>query len=212
MAYNQFTIPRLTQRFGLSVTVQPALFVAAPPAELSDLLRQTLAANTRLALRSGSEKARSEYIIAPVLAEVYRQMQETVNLFSGVEFDVDPDQDLAGVCDFLFSLVPMSLAIEAPVISVVEAKKEDILRGIPQCLAELVAAQTFNANAHRKIDTLFGVVTTGEIWKFLRLQGTNAVVDGDEYFLIEIEKVVGIMLWMLRDAAQAATPTTPNAA
>ena len=206
MAYNQFTIPRLTQRFGLSVIESPALCAEAPAAEVSDLLRDMLAAHTTLALRSGSEKARSEYIIAPILAEVYRQMQDSINLFSGVEFEVDLAQELVGVCDFLFCLSPMSLAIEAPVVSVVEAKKEDILRGIPQCLAEMVAAQCFNTQANRPIGTIFGVVTTGEIWKFMRLQGTSATVDSDEYFLIQTEKIVGILLWMLRTAMLARHP------
>ena len=201
MAYNQFTIRRLTQNFGLRVTGQPALFADAPPAEISALLRETLAVNTGLALRSGSEKARSELIIAPAVVEVYRQAQDTANLFSGVEFEVDAENELAGVCDFLFSLSPHSLIIEAPVVSIVEAKNEDILKGISQCLAELVAAPRFNLEADRTVRTLYGVVTTGEVWKFLRLRGTEAIIDNDEYFLNQIEQIVGILLWMLRNTA-----------
>jgi len=197
MAYNQFTIRRLTQEFGLQVTAQPALFTDALPAQISALLRETLAVSTALALRSGSEKARSEMIIAPVVMEVYRQAQDRANLFSGVEFEVEPEHELSGICDFLFSLSPQSLIIEAPVVSIVEAKKEDILKGIPQCLAELVAAQRFNASANRPVRTLYGVVTTGEVWKFLRLRGTEAIIDSDEYFLNQVEAIVGIFLWML---------------
>jgi hypothetical protein len=150
-----------------------------------------------LALQAGSEKARSEYIIAPILAEIYEQTQERANLFSGVEFTVDESRGLAGFCDFIFTLAPRKIQIQAPVITVVEAKKEDILKGIPQCLAELVAAQIFNARADKPIDTLYGVITTGEVWKFLRLQGTNAVMDTDDYFLNQPEKIVGIFLSML---------------
>ena len=197
MAYNQFTIRRLTQEFGLQVTAQPALFTDALPAQISALLCETLAVSTALALRSGSEKARSEMIIAPVVMEVYRQAQDRANLFSGVEFEVEPEHELSGICDFLFSLSPQSLIIEAPVVSIVEAKKEDILKGIPQCLAELVAAQRFNASANRPVRTLYGVVTTGEVWKFLRLRGTEAIIDSDEYFLNQVEAIVGIFLWML---------------
>jgi len=43
-----------------------------------------------LALAIGTEKARSEMIIAPVLIEVRRQMQRKISLFSGVDFPVDP--------------------------------------------------------------------------------------------------------------------------
>ena len=99
-----------------------------PPAVISDWLRQTLAKQTGTALRSGSEKARSEFLIAPILMEVYEQSQERANLFSGVEFDVDEARGLAGFCDFIFTLAPRAIDILAPVISIVEAKKEDIPR------------------------------------------------------------------------------------
>jgi hypothetical protein len=198
MAYNKFTMAQLQREYHLEITEQSALFAAAPPAEISDLLRETLRRKTILALRSGSEKARSEYIIAPILSEVYEQMQEQVNLFSGVEFDVDEPRGLAGYCDYLFSLPPLQREIQAPVVAIVEAKRENINAGIPQCFAELVAAQIFNATEERNIETLYGVVTSGEIWKFLRLQGTRAITDTDDYYLDNVEKIVGIILSMLR--------------
>ena len=198
MAYNKFTMAQLQREYHLEISEQSALFAAVPPAGISDLLRETLRRKTILALRSGSEKARSEYIIAPILSEVYEQMQEQVNLFSGVEFDVDETRGLAGYCDYLFSLPPLQREIQAPVVAIVEAKRENINAGIPQCFAELVAAQIFNAAEERNIETLYGVVTSGEVWKFLRLQGTRAITDTDDYYLDNVEKIVGILLSMLR--------------
>ncbi len=198
MAYNRFTMSQLRKEYRLVVTEQAALFADAPPATISDLLRETLARQTEVALRSGSEKARSELLIAPILMEVYAQSREYTNLFSGVEFTVDEQRGLAGFCDFLFTLTPRTFEVLAPVVSVVEAKREDINAGIPQCLAELVAAQIFNAAEERSIGTLYGIVTTGEIWKFLRLQGTDATIDTDDYFLNQPEKIVGIIISMLR--------------
>ena len=198
MAYNQFTTVQLRETYHLEITEQAALFAATPPATLSDWLRITLQKQTVLALRGNSEKARSEYLIAPILTEVYEQMQERVNLFSGVEFNVDVSRGLAGFCDFLFSLSPLTREIEAPVVSVVEAKKENINIGIPQCFAELVAAQIFNDRAGHPVDTLYGVVTTGTDWQFLRLRGTAATIDSDLYYLGNVEKIVGILLAMLR--------------
>jgi hypothetical protein len=199
MAYNQFTAVQLRSQFGLEVVEQANLFAAAPPAAISTRLRENLAADTRLALRSGSEKARSEYIIAPILAEVYRQTQDRANLFSGVEFDVDISRGLAGFCDFLFSLSPLTIEIAAPVVSIVEAKKENILRGIPQCFAELVAAQIFNERAGSPVSRLYGSVTTGEIWQFLRLEGSLATIDQTEYHFSNVEQIVGILVWMLQN-------------
>ena len=198
MAYNQFTIPQLERDFGIRISRQAGLFSAVPPSPVSELLRLILAQNSRFALPSGSEKARSEYLIAPILAEVCQQRREQASLFSGIEFDVDVPRGLSGYCDFLFSLTPDALVVSAPVVSIVEAKKENILAGIPQCLAELVAAQIFNTAQERPIETLYGVITTGTDWQFLRLQGIDAALDSDLYYFGNIEKIVGILLSMLR--------------
>ena len=198
MAYNKFTMNRLRQDYQLAITDKSGLFGGIPPVPVSDLLRQILARNRETALRSGSEKARSEYFIAPILTEVYEQAQDRATLFSGIEFNMDKKRGLAGFCDYLFTLSPHTPYILAPIVSIVEAKKEDINAGIPQCLAELVAAQMFNAAQGQSIATLYGVVTSGTEWKFLRLEGTDATVDSDIYFLADVEKIVGIVLSMLQ--------------
>ena len=64
-------------------------FTTIAPVTVSDLLRQTLAENVPVALDISTEKARSEFIIAPVLMEVRRQLHARISLFSGVEFNVD---------------------------------------------------------------------------------------------------------------------------
>lgn len=197
MAYNKFTIAQLRKEHQLLITRQSGLFAAEPPASVSDLLRQVLVRQTPVALQSGSEKARSELLITPILMEVYEQARERANLFSGVEFNVDEQRGLAGFCDFLFTLAPLAIDIQAPVIAVVEAKREDINAGIPQCLAELVAAQIFNAAEERTAGALYGIVTTGTDWKFLKLEGQNALIDTDLYYLDNVEKIVGIILGML---------------
>jgi hypothetical protein len=37
------------------------------------------------------------------------------------------------------------------------------------------------------------VVTTGEIWKFLRLSGELVQIDLAEYFLNDVNKILGIL-------------------
>ena len=198
MAYNKFTMAQLRKQHQLVIAEKGAIFADISPSVISQWLRETLAKQTDVALRSGSEKARSELLITPILVEVLEQARERANLFSGVEFVVDKKRGLTGYCDFLFTLAPRTIELLAPVISVVEAKKENIPSGIPQCLAELVAAQIFNAVEERPIETLYGIVTSGTEWKFLHLKGTNATIDSDLYYLDNVEKVVGIILSMLR--------------
>src|SRR3989442_12532586 len=88
MAYDDFTLEMLIEQFDLEVREQSDLFARLPPVPISDLLRQSLQEYAPFALEIGTQKARSEFIIAPVLAEVRRQLQPGVSLFSGAEFSV----------------------------------------------------------------------------------------------------------------------------
>ena len=84
---------------------------------------------------------------------------------------------------------------------VVEAKNENVKQGISQCIAEMLAAQQFNQERHNAIETVYGVVTTGSAWKFLRLTGTSVMVDATEYHISQVERVVGILVAMIKEAA-----------
>lgn len=200
MAYNEFTLPGLKRLFGLQVEQRKDLFAHAPPTPISAWLRETLDYQLPLALEISTEKARSELIIMPVLVETRRQLQDRISLFSGVEFNVDSESGLKGVCDYLLSLSPLQLAVEAPVVAIAEAKNENVPRGIAQCLAEMVAAQQFNREQENIIPTVFGVVTTGSLWKFMRLSASHVLVDETEYHISRPEKIVGIFVEIIREA------------
>lgn len=198
MAYNEFSLDGLIQQFGLDVRQEGGLFAQTPPVSISERLRETLEENVPLATDIGTQKARSELIIMPVLLEVRRQAGAGLSLFSGVEFNVDSDRGLCGVCDFLLSLSPLQLTVQAPVVAVVEAKNDNIKPGIGQCVAEMLAAQTFNAQRGNDIPAVYGVVTTGSDWRFLRLVGDTVMIDRTEYYIREVERIVGILLGMVR--------------
>jgi hypothetical protein len=201
MAYNDFTLDALITQFRLQVHEESNAFASFTSLPISDLLRQTLQENLSLALDINTEKARSEFIIAPVLSEVRRQLLFRISLFSGVEFNVDPAQGLRGVCDFLLSLSPLQLTIQVPVVMVVEAKNENVKQGMSQCIAEMIAAQQFNQERNNAVGTVYGVVTSGNLWKFLRLTAMHVVVDATEYHISQVERIVGIIVAMLKEAA-----------
>ncbi len=205
MAYNEFTLDGMIRLFGLRVESRPNAFGEAAPVLLSALLLGTLAESVPLALEVSTEKARSEFIIAPVLAEVRRQLGGQISLFSGIDFTVDPEAGLRGVCDFLFSLSPLQLSVQAPVVAIVEAKNENIKAGIGQCIAEMLAAQRFNAARGAALPAVFGVVTTGSSWKFLRLMDTTVTVDQTEYSIAQPEQIVSILVAMIREAQESQT-------
>ncbi len=191
MAYSDFTMPQVQERFGLSINDYADLFgevaPVEPPAGLADLLARFVPLAS-----TGNEKLRSELVVAPVLAEFKIRHKDRVSLFSGIDFVVDKEVGLAGRCDFLLARSPRQLVLEAPVCVVAEAKNDDLLSGVPQCLAGMVAAQRFNAAAGHS-GPVFGAATTGELWRFLRLDGTVARVDATSYPIQDLPKLFGIL-------------------
>lgn len=196
MPYNAFTLEQLKRDFAIIVTEATDVFAGVEPVAVSAQLRDSLTEGAPLALAISTEKARSELIIAPVLMEVRRQRPGAVGLFSGSDFTVDPERGLAGYCDFLLSRSPEQLTIEAPVVAIVEAKNESLRSGIPQCIAEMIAAQIFNAARGATSDRVYGAVTTGSNWLFLKLEGQRVTIDLTEYFLSDVGRVVGILVAM----------------
>ncbi|PON18995.1 hypothetical protein C2W62_05075 [Candidatus Entotheonella serta] len=77
---------------------------------------------------------------------------------------------------------------------IVEAKNENIKDGLGQCIAAMVAAKVFNEREGNDIDTLYGVVTTGELWKFLKFAGQTAAIDLRDYYIArDVDKIFGIL-------------------
>ena len=193
MPYSQFTIEEIKTNFGITISEKFGIFADIPEIEFSDFLRQSFQEYLPLALAINTEKARSELIIMPILVEIKRQLSSQISIFSGKEFSVEPTQGLTGFCDFLISLSPEQLVIEAPVVTLVEAKNDNIQSGLGQCMAEMIAAQIFNQRKGKEISTIYGVVTTGTNWKFLALKDRVIEIDLNEYFISELGKILGIL-------------------
>lgn len=200
MAYSQFTIESLKRKFGLTIDEKIDIFAAAPTVAYSDLLTATLKENVPLALAISTEKARSEMIITPMLIEARRLLNHEISLFSGIEFNIDKELDLQGFCDYIISLSAEQISLSAPVVTLVEAKNEDMRGGLAQCIAEMVAARMFNQQQNNALETIFGVVTTGSNWKFLKLHGQKVFIDLTEYYIKEPGKILGILLSMIQSA------------
>jgi hypothetical protein len=201
--YGEFSIDEVKARFQLRIAESDEYFADIPAVQVSSLLSSTLVENIPLAVAISTEKARSELIIVPVLLEVRRQVQRRISLFSGVEFTVDLSRGLNGVCDYLLSLSPEQLTIEAPVVNIVEAKNDSLKSGLGQCMAEMVATQMFNQHKGRELPRVYGVVTTGSLWKFMRLEGDVVSLDLREYPISELGRVVGILVSMVRSQSEA---------
>ena len=166
MSYSDFTLPDILKVFELKSCETPDLFKEVEPLEPSKLLKDSLEDNLILALGSNTEKSRSELIITPILIELRKHFSKKISFFSGVNFTIDTTKGLNGNCDFLITGSEELLFIKYPVITIVEAKKEDLIGGLGQCLAEMVAAQIFNKREGQPISSILGTVTSGTNWSF----------------------------------------------
>jgi len=170
------------------------------PVSPTELLSMTLQETLPLATAINSEKARAELIIAPVLLEVKRQMHQInyqIALFSGNDFTVDASRGLNGSPDFLITRSQEQYYISAPVMTIVEAKNENINLGLGQCGAEMLAAQIFNTGENNLVNIIYGCVTTGILWKFLRLENQTLYIDTVEIPIEPLERLLGIFIMIL---------------
>ncbi len=193
MSYSEFTLESVQIAFDLTITERANLLHDTAISKSSDFLKELLKEFAPLALAMNTEKARSELIIAPILVEVRKHFSDRASLFSGVELNIDRDRGLNGVCDFLLSRSPSQLMLKAPVVVVVEAKKENINGALGQCIAEMLAAKLFNQQHQNDIPIIYGAATTGNDWKFLRLCDRLVEIDLTEYQLSNIDKILGIL-------------------
>jgi hypothetical protein len=193
MAYSDFKIATVKQQFQLIIVEDSDLFSHIPSVPVSAWLTETLQETLSLALAINTEKVRSELLIAPILVELRKQSDRTTSLFSGVDFSIDETRGLNGVCDYIVSRSPEQLFISAPVLIIFEAKNENIKGGFPQCIAAMIAAQEFNERENNAIPVIHGVVTTGTNWRFLQLEGITVRIDDREYYIDNVEKIMGIL-------------------
>lgn len=193
MAYSEFTLLKIKETFGdFTIDQESNLFHSIEAVEVSNLLNEILKENIPLALAVHTEKARSEFIIAPILVELRKILDHKISLFSGIDFNVDPSIGLNGQCDFIISTSRDQLVLTAPLIMIVEAKNENIKGGLGQCIAEMIAAKLFNEREENQITTIYGVVTTGTAWRFLKLEDRIVSIDLPEYYIDNAGKILGI--------------------
>ena len=198
MSFQQFTFPQV--RHDLGLTLHDAdLFADTPPAAVREEFAAFLRDDAALAVAISTEKAKSEFIIAPILLELRRTSRNQFFLFSGVEWDADASRGLNGYCDFILTRGETQHVLSAPFVAIVEAKNELFRTGFGQCIAAMVGAQVCNQQAGLTVPRIYGVVTFGTAWKFLRLDGTTLTIDVPDYYIDNLPKIMGILKQIVQD-------------
>lgn len=169
------------------------LYSTVAPVELAPAFVERLQASTSLAVALHTEKARSEFIIAPILSELKFALGNKVSVHSGIELDVDTSRGLNGYCDFILAHSQIQSILTAPVVAIVEAKNDNLRSGLGQCIAAMVAAREYNAMEKQSPSPVHGAVTTGTAWQFLRLDGSALTLDTREYYISEPGRILAIL-------------------
>jgi hypothetical protein len=190
---SDFTLKTVRETFSLIVEEPNNLFAETSEVVPSNFLQTMLNENTALATGINTEKAGSELIIAPILLDVRRHFDFQIGFFSGSEFNVHQSLGLNGYCDYILTASSEIYEVRTPVVTLVEAKDENIKVGLGQCIAEMVAAQLFNERQGNSINCIIGAVTTGTDWKFIQLIDKNLKIDKRDYYIVEINNILGIL-------------------
>ena len=190
MAYTNFTFENLEDQFGIAFKIKPLfpkkIKSVKPSAHLVETIKRSASLNVRV------EKARSEFLIAPIMAEIKIRNDDRIDMFSGENLLADIKLGLNGEVDFILTNVPHSPLIKAPIIAVIEAKRADLDLNQPQCADQIIGTKVFNENANKPLPTYFGCVTTGREWQFLQLLGDTIYIDQRVYLLTELPVLLGV--------------------
>jgi hypothetical protein len=192
-SYSKFTFNDL-KALGLEVIIVD-LFAGQTIAAVqpSNMLSEILESANEVSL--DTEKARSEFIIAPILRELQKNNKTVFAVYSGFNFDVDTEKGLQGFCDYLLARLPLRVVPDSPIIAVVEAKLNGSLSAaVPQCVAEMYATRIWNEKRNEPTETIYGMITTGDNWLFLRYkEGMTIEVDRNVFPLKQIPELLGVL-------------------
>lgn len=203
MAYENFTLEQIVTDFDYVIEEGVSLFSDVTEIQLDDFFVNYLQNNIPLAVAIGTEKAKSELIIAPILVEVRRILNNQISLFSGIKFNVDSTRGLVGFCDFIISLSRQQSFVRAPIVTIVEAKNDNLKSGYAQCMAAMIGAKLFNEQKGAAIARIFGAVTNGNQWKFLKLNENTIFIDVEDYYIDRLAKIVSILISCIQSNPQA---------
>ncbi len=198
MAYTDFkTLAQVEKELKVNIKQASKLYVDIKPIELSSWFIETMDLSYDLAININTEAARQSLIVDNVLIELKKKLP--ISLFIKKYFNVDASKGLTGNPDGLVCNHLDELEIKAPVIVLVEAKNNDINLGFPQCIAEMIAAALFNNKANIVRNTIYGVVTDGISWRFIKLNDNTVTIDRHTYPFHGGCKIIAILKSFILD-------------
>ena len=177
-------------------------FLTPAPLALGAYFRAEIEFTLRAISYRISEAAVCETLIYPMLREVWRPYLDDLSLWSHLPLTFD--SDLCGTPDYMISRrSPLGASVpDQPFLLVVEAKRDDFVRGWGQCLAAMRAAQSLHGDPEI---AFFGASTNGQSWEFGRLRGDDFDQDPRTFALRDLDGLAAALNdVMIRCQDQAA--------
>ena len=194
MGYSNYRkLKTVVKKFNLEVS-WVSLFDQIESVEPSAWLAETLEISRLLPLTN--EKTKSERVVSPILMEVSRNYLDKISFFSGEDLNIRPEDDLSGECDFFFALHPPKPFIDAPIISLAEAKDEDMDWGIAQSAAQMYGAKLYNEMEGKPIPFIYGCATDGIEWQFMKLENDTYYVDNKVF--TDLREILGVWHYIIK--------------
>jgi hypothetical protein len=197
LAFSAMTWDILEEKYGIRVQ-DSVLFEDCASLEPSPTLVDYLHRGRNL--RLANERARAHRLVDPVLYEIELHYKGKITTIPEPYLEVKGVEGLSGNPDFVLSAGTTTKVV--PIVTVVEAKKEDMDGGLPQCAAELYASYLLDKGVPSR---LYGCVTIGTDWRFLSFDGDlkQVVLDPTTYLINQLPRLLGIFRYIL-DVSLAA--------
>jgi hypothetical protein len=167
-----------------------------PEIEVENSLRKDIKNNLE-AYRSNEFYA-CENLVSPILRYVWHNMYfKDINMWTHQA--IKYDDDLCGVPDFMFTPLDQRQyeILSYPIITTVEAKADNFVEGWAQCIAQMLACQKLNTKPNF---TILGIVTTGKMWEFAKLEGDNVTKNIIGFDIYDLPKLITVLDYLLGEA------------
>jgi hypothetical protein len=136
---------------------------------------------------AGNEATRSNLLVSHTLWEAVADYDLGIFFEPLMEISQEETPDLPhplnGKYDCGLNLNKIDFV--SPIISIAEVKPTQIAKGLGQCLAEMV--MTLKKFKQNKV---YGIITDGEVWKFLLLENSVLTVDKKGYSIINVLEII----------------------
>ncbi|MEG4529388.1 hypothetical protein [Microcoleus sp. D2_18a_D3] len=178
------TIAAVLKEF--TITYIEANFIVESAFNIPDYFREDLEIVRQDNVVNNSEYAICEYIIVPILKEVWKQYRKNFILWSHQALNCDAN--LNGFPEYILAQKsPLGkLVFDRPYFVIIEAKQDDFEAGWAQCLAEAIAAQRLNDKPEQDV---FGIVSNGKLWQFGKLKTNVFTLNQKSYLIDDLDKL-----------------------